>query len=137
MIGIVFTGVCVLFGAYITSIVGGGYINHPLEPAPWLFAVGVLPVVCAALYFANTPQKQTRLSRIAETAIVAFAILVMVGAIMAPLVEVLHRGYRSTNISGYMVWSAVYALVLLPLAWPLAVLLSRITRKTPNKTNRR
>ena len=102
MTGAVFAGVCVRGCAYLASIAAGGLINHPLESAPWLFAVAALPVVCASLYFANTPQRQARRSRIAEPAVVAFITLVVMGAIMAPLVGVLRRGYQNTNISGYV-----------------------------------
>ena len=55
-------------------------------------------------------------------ALLGFFVVALSGSLGAVAVESARRGLIHVNVSGYMDWSFIYALVMLPISLPLAAL---------------
>lgn len=115
-----------------------GFSRHPFETLPWIFAVSVVPAAVTALILGIASERKPGVSR-RIWLVALFAALVTValsGALGAPIVQTLRFGLSRVNVSGYVLWSPVYAVVLLPVSFPLALGVARAiwNRRAVGKT---
>ncbi len=117
-------------GSIVLAMLSGfliGYSSHPFETLPWIFAVSVVPTAVAALVLAIAAGRMPGASK-RIWLVALFAALVTVafsGALGAPIVQSLRVGFSRVNVSGYVLWSPIYAIVLLPVSFPLALGVAR------------
>lgn len=111
-----------------TAATVGSY-KHPLEAWPWLFQVSVVPCTLGALVFSliSARAKKDRVLFHLAAAVVAFFAVAFAGSIGA--VAVAHAHGKNPNISGYFGWCWIYAAVLLPVTYPVAVVLELAVRQ--------
>ena len=110
-----------VLGALIGSVVVAllstffvGWVQHPLEAVPWLFPVSCVPCGLGGIVLGRT-KRSTWVGSI----LIAFGVTLVSSAAGAPVVESFRRGASGVNISGYIVWSPVYAIGLLPILAPI------------------
>ena len=113
---------------YFALFFAGGYLKSPFEAVPWFLKISILPsallaIACSLIkpYIAGS-KLQLHLTAIA----IAFFAVAACGSVGAVTVEALSRNLSTVNISGYLTWCWVYALLLLPLSYPLVLILLRL-----------
>jgi hypothetical protein len=94
----------------------------------WFFGISAAPCVVLAITCSFIKpwlsRSNTRLhGGTAAMAFLAVALCASLGAIMA---EAFSRGLGTVNVLGYFAWCWVYALMCLPLSYPLLLLLLRV-----------
>jgi hypothetical protein len=137
----------IIFGALASAIgsavlafgssLAAGYLRHRLEAWPWLFAVSILPcVVVPPSVLALTPGiTRSRMRFLAAALGLAFVVTVLSASLGSVIVESFSRGLDRVNVSGYLLWCWVYGIVLLPLSFPLAILVLRLSLKSTATSN--
>ena len=130
ILGVTFSaGACLIMASGVAFT--AGVVGHFLEAWPWLFSVSVGPcLLCAyglSLAVSCTRGRRWRLHLSAILA--AYVAVALAGSLGAVAVESAHRGIESVNVSGYLAWCWIYAAVLLPLSYPLALLLQTIIHR--------
>lgn len=110
------------YGAAITA----GALNHPMESWTWFFLASIGP--CTLLPPAVLRLRKEMNFKGASffcAGLLGFFAVALSGSVGAVAVESVRRGLTHVNVSGYMDWSFIYALVLLPISLPLAMLVLR------------
>jgi len=111
--------VILAYGSAITA----GVIRHGLEAWPWLFSVSVIPCAMLPPIMLWLGSKVSfRGWRYFRIFLLAFTAVALAGSVGAVVVESTSHGMASVNISGYLAWCWAYAIVLLPVSYPLATL---------------
>lgn len=110
------------YGAAITA----GALNHPLESWAWFFLASVGPcTLLPPVILRMRKEMEFKGADVFCAALLGFFAVALSGSLGAVLVESARRGLTHVNVSGYMDWSFIYALVLLPISLPLAMLVLR------------
>jgi len=114
-----------LFGSVVLGIAANflvGYSHHPLEHVPWLLAVALVPSVVVAAVIGTLVQHRKRTEQRVwwVAAAAAIAVGVLAGSAGAITVQSVRFGLSGVNWTGYLQWSGVYGVALLPLTWPIA-----------------
>lgn len=111
--------------------VTAGAQHHRLEAWPWLFSVSAVPcAMLSPLMLWLGSKISFRGGRFVCALLLAFSVVLLSGSAGAVAVESARRGISTVNVSGYLVWCWVYAIVLLPVSYPLAVLVFYAAEKT-------
>jgi len=131
----VFLGV-VMSAAASLVLAGGaaftaGFVGDFLESWPWLFSVSVGPCALSALglSLAASRTRRSRWRLHLSALLAAYVAVTLAGSLGAVAVESAHHGIESVNVSGYFTWCWIYAAVLLPLSYPLALLLQYMVHR--------
>ena len=106
-----------------------GSYKHPLEAWAWLFQVSVIPCTFSTLYFSliSASAKVDRVLFHFAAIIAAFVAVAFAGSVGVFVVARLHGD--TPNISKYFGWCWIYATALLPLTYPVAVILQLMIRQ--------
>jgi hypothetical protein len=115
-----------------------GVVGHFLEAWPWLFSVSVGPCALSALglSFAASRTRRSRWRLHISALLAAYIGVALAGSLGAIAVESAHRGVEHVNVSGYLTWCWIYAALILPLSYPLAMLLQRMIHRLHHVPNR-
>ena len=119
-----------VLGSLTVALAGSalvGYVAHPLESWTWFVEVSAIPTLVTVLILARLAGrvKPTRARLLSAALFGAFFAVLLSGSFGAILIESLKRGLASVNVVGYIVWSAVYGVALLPITFPIGALVTR------------
>jgi hypothetical protein len=119
------------FGGMVVALLSGflaGFVAHPFESFPWIFATAVGPSAIAAVILRvavdRAPEWSRRIWLMALC--VSYLVGTIAGALGAPAVESLRFGVSNVNLIGYLQWGPLYGAGLLPITFPIAAVLARI-----------
>lgn len=115
----------------LLASLSAGYLEHPLESLPWLLTVSIGPSVLSALVLCRYAKRIRGSGRRIWLAALLSAIVtvVLAGSIGAVAVEIVDGSSLRMNSAGHLTWSVLYAIGLLPVSLPVALLvLHRILR---------
>lgn len=118
-------------GSVVVAILLGffvGYAVHPLESFPWLVATSLVPAAVAGFVLREAVARCQPWSSLFLVTVlcVAFGVVTLAGSIGAPIVQCMRFGPANVNVVGYLKWSPIYGIGLLPITFPLALAVARV-----------
>jgi hypothetical protein len=119
-----------LIGSYSLSFFGTCMGWFYFSDGIWPAKASLVPAILAAMAFSLLGPR-FRCSRLAAL-LVAFFTVALAGSVGAVAVESANRGISRVNVSGYLVWCWAYAVIFLPLSYPLSRLIQRLSNATGN-----
>lgn len=112
-------GVVLAYGVSITA----GTLKHPMESWAWFFLTSIGPrLLLPPAILRLRKEMNFKGVDVFCAALLGFFVVALSGSLGAVAVESARRGLAHVNVSGYMDWSFIYALALLPISLPLAAL---------------
>jgi hypothetical protein len=121
-----------LIGSYSISFFGACMGWFYFSDGIWPAKASLVPAVLAATAFSLLGPR-FRSSRLAAL-LGAFFTVAIAGSVGAVAVESANRGISRVNVSGYLGWCWAYAIMFLPLSYPLTRLLQRLIQRLANAT---
>lgn len=112
----------------VGMILAGGYVRSPFENVSWVLRVTLIPVLMAAGTLSFIPPRFVTLtvSRHLTASVTGYFTVVLTGSVFTVIDGIIRFG--GVNAGGYFTWSWIYALIFLPISYPLCLLLLKIRR---------
>ncbi len=117
-------GLIASFVGTLVVFIGGGILVMDFSPSAffWIFSVIVIPTCVASVvigWLAGKIKPSTR-NLWLTALVVAFLTILFGGPLGAIGTESWQRGIAHVNVWGYIAWSPIYALSLLPVTVPIS-----------------
>ena len=112
----------------VSSALLAGFAIHPFESAPWLFGTSVVPSSLAAVALRVAADRARAWSpwMWLNALFASFLVGALAGSFGAAVVQSLRFGLSHVNVVGYLQWSPLYGIGLLPITYPIGLVLARV-----------